>query len=96
MAWEGPEGLSPFVERLMTEGHRIGGDVPEGFCEVGQYEWKSLEAQRIGGMEAGRHVIAGAIEYFTRTESMVRVAPGSRPPSWSQNEVNPFLSSRLN
>ena len=65
----------------MTEGHRIGGDAPEGFCEVGQYEWKSLEAQRIGGVEADRHVIAGAIEYFTRAESMVRVAPGSRPPS---------------
>ena len=30
--WRG-KGLSPFVERLMTEGHRIGGDAPEGFCD---------------------------------------------------------------
>ena len=62
--WRG-KGLSPFVERLMTEGHRIGGEVPDGFCEIGQYEWKSTEAQRIGGLEADRGCLWPSVPIIT-------------------------------
>ena len=52
--WRG-KGFSAYVEATMTEGHRIEGEQPEGFYEVDQYKWKDVDAQRMGGLEAGRH-----------------------------------------
>ena len=54
--WRG-KGFSPFVEQLMTEGHKIGGDEPFGFYEIDQYKWRDATAQRMGGLEADRHVL---------------------------------------
>ena len=77
--WRG-RGFSPFVEQLMTEGHRIPGDEPTGFLEVSQYAWKSSEAQRIGGLEADRHVLAGAMEYLTPGQAREALRSGTVHP----------------
>ena len=66
--WRG-KGFSPFVEQLMTEGHRIGGDEPFGFYEIDQYKWRDATAQRMGGLEADRHVLLGALEYVPAEEA---------------------------
>ena len=66
--WRG-KGFSPFVEQLMTEGHRIGGDEPFGFYEIDQYKWRDATAQRMGGLEADRHVLVGALEYVSAAEA---------------------------
>lgn len=66
--WRG-KGFPPFVEQLMTEGHRIGGDEPFGFYEIDQYKWRDATAQRMGGLEADRHVLVGALEYVSAEEA---------------------------
>ena len=64
----------------MTEGHTIGGEEPAGFVEIGQYAWKSEEAQRIGGAEADRHVLAGAMEYLSPEEAREALRCGTVHP----------------
>ena len=66
--WRG-KGFSPYVESTMTEGHRIEGELPDGFYEVDQYRWRDRDAQRVGGLEADRHVLAGALEYVPEREA---------------------------
>lgn len=80
--WLG-KGFSPFVEQLMTEGHRIGGDEPFGFYEIDQYKWKDATAQRMGGIEADRHVLLGALEYVSASEAAVLLASSATVHPWT-------------
>ena len=80
--WRG-KGFPPFVEQLMTEGHRIGGDEPFGFYEIDQYKWRDATAQRMGGLEADRHVLLGALEYVSASEATVLLSSNATVHPWT-------------
>ena len=80
--WRG-KGFSPFVEQLMTEGHRIGGDVPFGFYEIDQYKWRDATAQRMGGLEADRHVLLGALEFVPADEAAALLRANATVHPWT-------------
>ena len=80
--WVG-KGFSPFVEQLMSEGHRIGGEEPFGFYEIDQYKWRDADAQRIGGLEADRHVLLGALEYVSSAEAAELLSGNATVHPWT-------------
>ena len=80
--WVG-KGFSPFVEQLMTEGHRIGGVEPFGFYEIDQYKWRDATAQRMGGIEADRHVLLGALEYVPASEAVELLSSSATVHPWT-------------
>ena len=80
--WRG-KGFSPYVEATMTEGHRIEGELPDGFYEVDQYRWRDRDAQRVGGLEADRHVLAGALEYVPEREAVPLLSSRATVHPWT-------------
>ena len=80
--WKG-KGFSPYVEAVMTEGHRIEGPEPFGFYEVEQYKWRDADAQRMGGLEADRHVLAGALEYVPASEAQALLGSAATVHPWT-------------
>ena len=80
--WKG-KGFSPYVEAVMTEGHRIEGPEPFGFYEVEQYKWRDADAQRMGGLEADRHVLAGALEYVPVSEAQALLSSAATVHPWT-------------
>ena len=80
--WRG-KGFSPFVEQLMTEGHKIGGDEPFGFYEIDQYKWRDATAQRMGGLEADRHVLLGALEFVPAAEAAALLNSNATVHPWT-------------
>ena len=80
--WRG-KGFSAYVEATMTEGHRIEGEQPEGFYEVDQYKWRDADAQRMGGLEADRHVLVGALEYVPPEEAQVLLRSQATVHPWT-------------
>ena len=80
--WRG-KGLSSYVERVMTEGHRVEGVPASGFYEVDQYKWRDADAQRMGGLEADRHVLAGALEYVPMSEAAALLGSAATVHPWT-------------
>ena len=68
---------------MMTEGHRIGGDEPFGFYEIDQYKWRDATAQRMGGLEADRHVLLGALEFVPAAEAAALLRANATVHSWT-------------
>ena len=68
---------------MMTEGHRIGGDEPFGFYEIDQYKWRDSTAQRMGGLEADRHVLLGALEFVPAAEAAALLRSNATVHPWT-------------
>ena len=66
--WLG-KGLSPWVEKVMTEGAPVSMQTELGGYEVPQYPFPSLEARREAVTECDRAIAAGHMEYVPDGEA---------------------------